>query len=200
LPRIEVKFLIDANGILHVSAREQRSGKEAEIEVKPTYGLTDEQVEEMILSSFDHAEEDIRERQVIEAKNEAETILGAVEKGRKHEAWQQLTSDEIEKIKQREDELKASVMGGDYKVIRAAIERLDQATRRFAELMMDSAVTGALGGKTMEAAGESIGEGPTAPHPFAKADIDTSSEAEREAERIEDSTKDEETPGESTED
>jgi molecular chaperone DnaK/molecular chaperone HscA len=200
LPRIEVKFLIDANGILHVSAREQRSGKEAEIEVKPTYGLTDEQVEEMILSSFDHAEEDIRERQVIEAKNEAETILGAVEKGRKHEAWQQLTSDEIEKIKQREDELKASVMGGDYKVIRAAIERLDQATRRFAELMMDSAVTGALGGKTMEAAGESIGEGPTAPHPYAKADIDTSSEAEREAERIEDSTKDEETPGESTED
>jgi len=200
LPRIEVKFLIDANGILHVSAREQRSGKEAEIEVKPTYGLTDEQVEEMILSSFDNAEEDIRQRQVIEAKNEAETILAAVEKGRKHEAWQQLTSDEIEKIKQREDELKASVMGGDYKVIRAAIERLDQATRRFAELMMDSAVTGALGGKTMQAAGESIGEGPTAPHPFAKADIDTSPAAEAEAQKIEDSVKDEETPGESTED
>ena len=75
LPRIEVKFLIDANGILHVSAREQRSGKEAEIEVKPTYGLTDEQVETMILASFDHAEEDIEARQLIEAKNEAETIL-----------------------------------------------------------------------------------------------------------------------------
>ena len=57
LPRIEVKFLIDANGILHVSAREQRSGKEAEVEVKPTYGLTDEQVETMILDSFDHAED-----------------------------------------------------------------------------------------------------------------------------------------------
>jgi molecular chaperone DnaK/molecular chaperone HscA len=154
----------------------------------------------MILSSFDNAEEDIRQRQVIEAKNEAETILAAVEKGRKHDAWQQLTSDEIEKIKQREDELKASVMGGDYKVIRAAIERLDQATRRFAELMMDSAVTGALGGKTMEAAGESIGEGPSAPHPFAKADIDTSPAAEAEAQKIEDSVKDEETPGESTED
>jgi molecular chaperone DnaK/molecular chaperone HscA len=200
LPRIEVKFLIDANGILHVGAREQRSGKEAEIEVKPTYGLTDEQVEEMILASFDNAEEDIRQRQVIEAKNEAETILAAVEKGRKHEAWQQLSSDEIEAIKQREDELKASVMGGDYKAIRGAIERLDQATRRFAELMMDSAVTGALGGKTMEAAGESIGEGPTAPHPFAKANIDTSPAAVAEAERIEDSVKDQETPGESTED
>jgi len=197
LPRIEVKFLIDANGILHVSAREQRSGKEAEIEVKPTYGLTDEQVEEMILSSFDNAEEDIRQRQVIEAKNEAETILAAVEKGRKHEAWQQLTSDEIEKIKQREDELKASVMGGDYKVIRAAIERLDQATRRFAELMMDSAVTGALGGKTMQAAGESIGEGPTAPHPFAKAQVLS---AEKETKEIEDSVKQQATAGESTED
>ncbi|QNI36683.1 Fe-S protein assembly chaperone HscA [Edaphobacter albus] len=197
LPRIEVKFLIDANGILHVSAREQRSGKEAEIEVKPTYGLTDEQVEEMILSSFDNAEEDIRARQVIEAKNEADTILAATEKGRKNEAWQQLSSEEIAKIEQAEGELKASVVGGDYKVIRAAIERLDEATRRFAELMMDSAVTGALGGKTMEAAGESIGEGPTAPHPFAKAQVLS---AEKEAEAIEGSVKKEATAGESTED
>ncbi len=95
LPRIEVKFLIDANGILHVTAREQRSGKEAEIEVKPTYGLTDEQVETMILASFDNAEADIEARQLIEAKNEAETILGAVEKGKSTAAWQQLTADEI---------------------------------------------------------------------------------------------------------
>jgi molecular chaperone DnaK len=197
LPRIEVKFLIDANGILHVSAREQRSGKEAEVEVKPTYGLTDEQVEEMILSSFDNAEEDIHARQVIEAKNEAETILVAVEKGRKHDAWQQLTSDEIEKINAEENELKTSVMGGDYKLIRTAIERLDKATRRFAELMMDSAVTGALGGKTMEAAGESIGEGPTAPHPFAKAQV---MDAEEETAAIEGSIKEEATAGESTED
>jgi molecular chaperone DnaK/molecular chaperone HscA len=200
LPRIEVKFLIDANGILHVSAREQRSGKAAEVEVKPTYGLTDEQVEEMILSSFDNAEEDIHARQVIEAKNEAETILAAVDKGKKHEAWQKLSSDEIQKIKEGEDELNASVKGGDYKVIRAAIERLDKATRRFAELMMDSAVTGALGGKTMQAAGETIGEGPTAPHPFAKADIDQSPAAVAEAQKIEESVNDEKTPGESTED
>jgi Fe-S protein assembly chaperone HscA len=172
LPRIEVKFLIDANGILHVSAREQRSGQQAEVEVKPTYGLTDEQVENMILASFDNAEEDIRERQVIEAKNEAETILAAVKKGKSHEAWQQLSFDEIAKIESAETELKASVAGGDYRVIRQGIERLDKATRRFAELMMDNAVTGALGGKTMQSAGESLGEGPTAPHPFAKADIE----------------------------
>ena len=86
LPRIEVKFLIDANGILHVSAREQRSGQEAQVEVKPTYGLTDEQVETMILDSFDHAESDITARQVIEATNEAQTILDAVEKGKKTSA------------------------------------------------------------------------------------------------------------------
>ena len=174
LPRIEVKFLIDANGILHVSAREQRSGKEAEVEVKPTYGLTDEQVESMILASFDNAETDIQERQVIEAKNEAETILTAVEKGKSHAAWQILTTDEIAKIEQEIVHLKAAVQGGDYKLIRGAIEALDKATRRFAEVMMDSAVSGAMKGKTMESAGESMGEGPSAPHPFAKAQIDSS--------------------------
>ncbi|NYF78925.1 Fe-S protein assembly chaperone HscA [Granulicella arctica] len=171
LPRIEVKFLIDANGILHVSAREQRSGKEAEIEVKPTYGLTDEQVETMILASFDNAEEDIHERQVIEAKNEAETILTAVEKGRKHDAWQQLTAEELAKIEAAITQLKATVQGSDYKLIRAAIDTLDKATRRFAELMMDTAVSGAMKGQTMQSAGENLGEGPTAPHPFAKAEI-----------------------------
>ena len=173
LPRIEVKFLIDANGILHVSAREQRSGQEAQVEVKPTYGLTDEQVENMILASFDNAEEDISARQVIEARNEGETILAAVEKGEKTAAWQQLTSVEHEDIKAAALELKASLSGADHKVIRNAIERLDKTTRRFAEIMMDSAVTGALSGKTMQAAGESIGQGmgeaPTAPHVFAKA-------------------------------
>ncbi|MEO6806777.1 MAG: Fe-S protein assembly chaperone HscA [Edaphobacter sp.] len=174
LPRIEVKFLIDANGILHVSAREQRSGKEAEVEVKPTYGLTDEQVETMILDSFDNAETDIQERQTIEAKNEAETILAAVKKGKSHAAWQMLSSDEIEKIEEESSFLEAAVQGGNYKEIRVGIERLDKATRRFAELMMDNAVSGAMQGKTMEAAGESMGEGPTAPHPFAKAQIDES--------------------------
>jgi molecular chaperone DnaK/molecular chaperone HscA len=128
----------------------------------------------MILDSFDHAETDIQERQTIEAKNEAETILAAVEKGRKHEAWQMLSSDEIEKIEEEIDFLKASMKGNEYKQIRAGIERLDKATRRFAELMMDNAVSGAMQGKTMEAAGESMGDGPAAPHPFAKAEIDSS--------------------------
>src|SRR5208283_3635365 len=94
LPRIEVRFLIDADGILHVSAREQRSGKAAQIEVKPTYGLTDEQVENMILDSFDHAEEDFSKRLLIEARNEADAILGAVGRAPQNPAWNELSAEE----------------------------------------------------------------------------------------------------------
>jgi Fe-S protein assembly chaperone HscA len=171
LPRIEVKFLIDANGILHVSAREQRSGKEAEIEVKPTYGLTDEQVETMILDSFDYAEQDIHQRQLIEARNEAGTILTAVEKAPANPAWQQLTDDERAQIALISEELSVLKEGDDLQALRAATEALDKATRHFAELMMDSAVSSAIQGHTMESAGEKLGEGPTAPHPFAPAEI-----------------------------
>ncbi len=197
LPRIEVRFLIDANGILKVSAREQRSGKEAEVDVKPTYGLTDEQVETMILASFDNAEQDIQQRQVIEAKNEAQTIEEAIGKAKHNPAWDQLSFDEHEKIKAGLDELKASVQGGDYKIIRQAIERLDKATRHLAEMMMDATVTGAMKGQTMEGAGASMGQGlgttPSAPHGFAPAEIEGGS-------AIEKAEHDEETPGESTED
>lgn len=171
LPRIEVKFLIDANGILHVSAREQRSGKEAEIEVKPTYGLTDEQVETMILDSFDNAEEDFRQRQLIEARNEANTILAAVDKAPSNPAWQQLSEEERKQIAALSEELRVLKEGDDLPSLRGGTEALDKATRRFAELMMDAAVSSAIGGQTMESAGEKLGEGPTAPHPFAPAEI-----------------------------
>jgi molecular chaperone DnaK (HSP70) len=171
LPRIEVKLLIDANGILHVSAREQRSGKEAEIEVKPTYGLTDEQVESMILDSFDHAEADFAERQLIEARNEADTILTAVERAPSNAAWQLLTDEERAQIGLLKDELFVLKQGDDLKVLRAGTDALDKATRRFAELMMDAAVSSAIKGETMDSASDKLGEGPTAPHPFAPAEI-----------------------------
>ena len=141
MARIEVKFLIDANGILHVSAREQRSGKEAEIQVQPSYGLTDEQVEGMILDSFDSAEEDFRQRQVIEARNEAATILAALDKGKKSPAWGHLTTDEKKKIAKMEKALIAVKAEDDYQAIRKAIDALNQGTTRLAELMMDSAVS-----------------------------------------------------------
>jgi molecular chaperone DnaK len=170
MPRIEVKFLIDANGIMHVTAREQRSSKEAEIEVQPSYGLTDDQVENMLLESFDYAEEDFRQRQVIEARNEADTILTALGKGRQSPAWGQLTSDEQRRIAKLEKALNEVRKGDDYQAIRKAIDGLNQGTMRLAELMMDSAVSSALKGKTMDQA--DMGEGPDAPHPMAKAEFE----------------------------
>ena len=169
LPRIEVKFLIDANGILHVSARELRSGKESEIQVQPSYGLTDEQVENMILDSFDNAEEDFRRRQVIEARNEAETMLTALEKGRKNPAWEQLSSPERSTVAKLEAGLRAVVKEDDYQAIRTAIDALNQGTMHLAELMMESAVGAALKGQNMDTA--DVGEGPESPHPIAEAEI-----------------------------
>ena len=170
IPRVEVKFLIDANGILHVSAREQRSGKEAEIQVQPSYGLTDEQVEGMILDSFDNAEEDFRKRQLIEARSETETILAALEKGKKSPAWGALTTDEKKQIARLEKSLAAVNAEQDYQAIRKAIDALNQGTMRLAELMMDTAVSTALKGKNMD--DTDLGEGPTAPHPMAKAEFE----------------------------
>ncbi|PYV76563.1 MAG: molecular chaperone DnaK [Acidobacteria bacterium] len=170
MPRIEVKFLIDANGILHVTAREQRSGKIAEIEVQPSYGLTDEQVEGMILDSFDQAEEDFRQRQLIEAKNEGQNILTHLEKAKKDQAWGQLTTDEKQRIAKLERALRETHDSQDYQAIRKAIDALNEGTTHLAELMMDSAVSTALKGKTMD--GADVGEGPDAPHPVAKAEFE----------------------------
>jgi molecular chaperone DnaK (HSP70) len=171
LPRIEVKFLIDADGILHVTAREQRSGQAAQIEVKPTYGLTDEQVESMILDSFDNAEADFAKRLLIEARNEAETILAAVERAPQSPAWNQLTSDEQAAIKLASEYLNKVKQGENAVVIREGTLILDHATRRFAELMMEAAVSTALTGKTMNAAGEELAEAVTAPHTMAAAEF-----------------------------
>ncbi|HSZ61263.1 MAG TPA: Fe-S protein assembly chaperone HscA [Terriglobales bacterium] len=170
MPRIEVKFLIDANGILRVSAREQRSGKEAEIDVKPTYGLTDEQVENMLLESYDYAEEDFRQRQVIEARQEADAILSVLAKEKKNPAWQAVANEERRHIETLEKSLADVRDGEDYHAIRAAIDVLNQSTTHFAELMMDTVVSTALKGKAMDNTG--IEEGPQSGHPVAKADFE----------------------------
>src|SRR5271163_4636769 len=169
MPRIEVKFLIDANGILRVSAREQRSGTQAQIEVKPTYGLTDEQVESMILDSFDNAESDFAARLLIEARNEAETILAHLAKAKNNPAWQHLTAEERSKAETLEKALIATNEGDDYHAVRSAIDALNQATMRLAELMMDTAVSSALKGKAMDET--DFEEGPQAGHPMAKAEF-----------------------------
>ena len=138
--------------------------------MQPSYGLTDEQVEGMILDSFDNAEEDFRRRQIIEARAEAATILTALEKGKQSPAWGQLTTDEKKQIAKMEKALVAVNNEDDYHSIRKAIDALNQGTMRLAELMMDTAVSSALKGKNMDEA--DMGEGPTAPHPMAKAEFE----------------------------
>jgi Fe-S protein assembly chaperone HscA len=173
LPRIAVKFLLDANGILHVSAREQRSGQEAEIQVQPSYGLSDEQVIAMVLESFDAAEEDFQKRLLIEARNEANTILAATEKALQNPAWQQLAPVESAQILELAQYLREARDGDDFEKIRQGVQALNMASMRLAELMMDAAVSSALKGKTMgEAAAAQTGEATVAGHAFAKADIE----------------------------
>ncbi len=144
LPRIEVKFLIDADGILSVSAQEQRTGKYQSIEVKPTYGLTDEQVEHMILESFEHAEADIEARLVIEARNEAETVLNATAKGMADEQYAELSEEERAAITAAGAKLREVMRSDNHQAIRDAIERLSQATMHLAEMIMNSAISKAL--------------------------------------------------------
>jgi Fe-S protein assembly chaperone HscA len=146
LARIEVRFLIDANGILSVTARDLRTGKEQSVEVKPSYGLTDTQVEAMILESFDKAEDDFKERQVREARIEADTILAATEKARRNEAMAILSDEERAAIDLAVNELLVVYHGDDYLLIRAKIDQLNEATQRLAETIMNSAVAGVLRG------------------------------------------------------
>ncbi len=146
MARVEVRFLIDANGILSVTARDLRSGKEQSVEVKPSYGLTDEQVEAMIMESYEMAEEDFKARQVREARVEADNILAAIEKAKANDAWLDLSDEERQGVDLALNELHVVYHGDDHNLIRDRIEKLDNATRRLAENMMNSAVRNALKG------------------------------------------------------
>jgi molecular chaperone DnaK len=136
MARIEVRFLIDANGILSVTARDQRTGKEHTVEVKPSYGLTDDQVEKMIQESLEKAEQDFAERLVREMRVEADAVLGAVDKARRHDAYFELTDDERAAIDKAVNELLLVYHSSDHNLIREKIEQLDQATTTLAENMM----------------------------------------------------------------
>jgi len=144
LPRIEVRFLIDANGILTVSARDLRTGQEHSIEVKPSYGLTDEQIEKMLIDSFEFAEEDIRKRQLIEARNEAESVMRAAEKALAEHAQGLIDDHERGGIRRALDDLRQSIGGDDHQLIRERIKLLDDASQHLAEIIMDSALVAAL--------------------------------------------------------
>lgn len=149
LARVEVKFLIDANGILNVTARDVRTNKEHSIDVKPSYGLTDEQVEQMLMDSIEFAETDVNQRLLIEARNEAETVLHATSKAMQSENVTNLTAEERKSIDDAIAALVQSVAGEDHRPIRAALKQLNDATQRLAEVLMDSAVLTALKDKKL---------------------------------------------------
>jgi Fe-S protein assembly chaperone HscA len=148
--RIEVRFLIDANGILNVTARDARTGKEQTVEVKPSYGLTEEQVEGMIRESLDNAEADMRERQVREARVEADNILGAIAKAQRNDAWEALSVAERNEIEAAKRALLAAYHLPDHHAINERIEELNRVTTNLAENMMNTAVRGALKGTKIE--------------------------------------------------
>jgi Fe-S protein assembly chaperone HscA len=148
--RIEVRFLIDANGILNVTARDARTGKEQTVEVKPSYGLTEEQVEGMIRESLDNAEADMNERQVREARVEADNILSATEKAQRNDAWNALTADERAQIESAKRALLAVYHLPDHHAINARIDDLNRVTNKLAENMMNTAVRGALKGTKID--------------------------------------------------
>jgi Fe-S protein assembly chaperone HscA len=154
LPRIQLRFQIDANGILSVSARELRTAIEQTIEVKPSYGLTDEEVERMLLESFEHAEADVEARVLIETRNEAETVMRATEKSVRNPdfaaaAKTDLAPGELAAIESALADLRSVMESNDRVVIEAKTKVLNDVTRHLAEVMMNRGVRAALAGKNV---------------------------------------------------
>jgi molecular chaperone DnaK (HSP70) len=155
LPRIEVRFQIDANGILSVSAHELRTGVAQAIEVKPSYGLTDEEVERMLIESFEHAEADFEVRLLIDARNEAESVVAATEKSLRRPdfaqiAAEELSPDEPARIQSALADLKDAIAGSDRTAIHEKTHALNQATQHLAEVVMNRTVRAALAGKSVD--------------------------------------------------
>lgn len=146
LPKVDVSFLINADGILQVSAKELRSGVSQTIDIKPQYGLTDEEVEQRLLDSITHAKEDIANRALVEAKTEAEQILSVTEKFLTKNAAI-LTKEEITASANALQALQMAITMEDKNLIQAKTEALNEVTRPFAERAMDEAISGALKGK-----------------------------------------------------
>jgi Fe-S protein assembly chaperone HscA len=146
MARIEVRFLIDANGILNVTARDARTGKEQSVDVKPSYGLTDEQVEAMIRESYEKAEQDFKDRQVREMRVEADAILAAVDKAKRSDAYFELPEDERKAIESAINELLVVYHSDDHHLIHSFVDKLNKVTTKLAENMMNTAVRGALKG------------------------------------------------------
>jgi molecular chaperone HscA len=154
--RVEITFLIDADGLLKVMAKELTTGKEAQIEVVPSYGLSDEEVEQMLIDSFEHAEDDLARRNLAIERVEAERILAATRSAFAGDAA--LLDDAVRAAGEAAmRELEAAIAGTDHLAVRAAIGALDVATKPFAQLRMNRAVAAQLHGVSLDEAARKVG-------------------------------------------
>jgi Fe-S protein assembly chaperone HscA len=155
MPRVQVQFQIDANGILSVTARELRTEIEQTIEVKPSYGLTDEEVERMLVDSFEHAEADFAARLLIDAKNEAEAVIRATEKSLAAPEFPAIAASELKpgeqkRIEQAMAALKHVLTSSDRAAILQWTKVLNDNTQHLAEVMMNRSVQAALSGRNVD--------------------------------------------------
>ncbi len=148
LPKVEVGFLINADGILTVSAKELRSGVEQSIEVKPQYGLTDEMVESMLMDSITHAKDDMSARALGEARTEGEQLLKTTERFLQKNAAE-LEKDELLNTANAMQALQLALTMEDKDLVHSKIEALNEISRPYAERLMDKAIAGAMKGKTI---------------------------------------------------
>ena len=148
-PKVDINFMINADGILTIQAIELRSGVKQEVEVKPAYGLTDEEIEKMLLDSITHAKDDIAQRMLIEARTEGEQMAYTVERFiSKNSSF--LSGDEIVETNKYISALKEALTSGDKDTILKKVDELNEFTRPFAERLMDYAVGYAMKGKSIE--------------------------------------------------
>nr|WP_294795070.1 Fe-S protein assembly chaperone HscA [uncultured Mucilaginibacter sp.] len=148
-PKVDINFLLNADGILKIQAIELRSGVKQEVEVKPTYGITDDQVEQMLMDSITHAKDDVAQRMVIEARTEGEQMIYTVERFLQKNG-QHVTIEEAVETNKLLDALKTELTAGDKDRIHKAIDALNEYTRPFAERLMDTAISHAMKGKKVE--------------------------------------------------
>jgi molecular chaperone HscA len=154
MARVDITFLVDADGILHVTAKEQTSGVEASVDVTPSYGLTDEEIEQMLIDSFEYAEDDLRRRNLAVERVEAERILAATRSAFAADAAEGgehlLTPDVRAASEAAMAVLERTVAGDDHLAIRAAIEALDLASKPFAQERMNRVVEATMKGRALD--------------------------------------------------
>ncbi|MGF7077896.1 Fe-S protein assembly chaperone HscA [Mucilaginibacter sp. UYCu711] len=148
-PKVDINFLLNADGILKIQAIELRSGVKQEVDVKPTYGITDDQVEQMLMDSITHAKDDVNQRMLIEARTEGEQMIYTVERFvQKNGSF--LSAEELSSTEKYISDLKLILTTGDKDAIHKQIDLVNEFTRPFAERLMDHAIGTAMKGKSIE--------------------------------------------------